>query len=95
MAMNLDEDILQGIAEEIDGLSESELRNELQQIQTAEVKRKARQEEYNATPEAQARRKEYYERTADQRKEYRRKYNARKKLILQKAAEAGITADVD
>ncbi len=91
--MNLDEDILQGLAAEIEGLSEAELRSELQQIQAADSKRKARQLEYNASPEALERRKAYYERTKEQRVEYRKKYNARKKLILQKAKEAGITAD--
>lgn len=87
MAEDIGQEVLEDLANEVEELSEDDLRQELKKLVAADAKRKARQAEYNKSPEASARRKEYYEKTKDQRVAYRKKYNAKKKMLLAKASQ--------
>lgn len=92
----LGQDVLRDIASEVEDLSEESLKEELKKLVAADTKRKQRQQEYNKSPEAQARRKEYYEKTKDQRTAYRKKYNAKKKMMLAKASQVpGLMDEVE
>jgi hypothetical protein len=92
--MDLDQEVLQSLAQEVEDLDVEDLREELKRQIAADAKRKARQQEYNKSPEAQERRKAYYEKTKEQRAAYRKRYNAKKKLMLQRAKELGIDKEV-
>ncbi len=94
MAEELSPDIMEDIAGEVEELNVDVLREELKSMLVNDEKRKVKQQAYNATPEAQAKRKNYYDKTKDQRREYQKKRAARQKLILQRAKEAGLEASV-
>lgn len=94
MADELGQEILNDIAAEVEELDEESLREELKKLTMADNKRKARQQEYNKSPEAAARRKDYYAKTKEKRTAYRLKYNAKKKLMLEKCRQLGIDKEV-
>ncbi len=93
----LEIDALSDIAEEVEGMSEEQLKEELRGVMAAEGKRKERLKEYNARPEVAERRKEYYKNPDNQakRKLYQKKRQARIKLVLQKAKDLGLDKEVD
>jgi hypothetical protein len=95
MADQLDKEVIAALSEEVEDLSEDVLREELKKLMAQDAKRKVRQAEYNKSPEAQMKRKEYYEKTKDKRAEYRKKYNARKRLMLQRAKDLGLDKEVE
>lgn len=89
--MSADVNIDQSIIDEVDGMSDEELRLEMMKIQEKNAKRKALYQ----SEEFKAKRKAYFEENKDKLLAYRKRYQAKQKAILAKAKALGIDKEFE
>lgn len=80
----------QEILDEVDGMSEEDLKYELLKLKEKQEKRRA----LYSSEEFKAKRKLYFEENKDKLKAYRLRYQAKNKAILAKARELGLDKEV-